>query len=541
MTCTPTAGKKMLSTARMGSLVKSIDCSDPKNLKVTFSGNDAVAKAKSSWAWADKAGNDFAFVVDGKCGGQYGRQSYMISKVTYQANAPMATLSGQPAKWEDFLGNYEVHITNKFAGNPSARGIISSIGNGIKGVVGDIGNVDKQGSLNLARADLSGKQLFSGAFKGVQVSAICAECGLTGSLDFDIKAGLTVPNKVQAIFTSKNGVGAQFALGLTIAGELTDPYNVDFKFPTIPVATFGLGPLGDVGINLDTAVTGGIGAVQAEVNTKFGAGFKLPDGQQFGIGAANPSFDPQFFQIGPDINGKIAVSANVNPLVALSLGVSLPKIGGVTAGLSLEAPQVTADITAIAGNDQAPCGDANAIGSVNIDINAGLSIKAFAGVGAATDLPNAKTLFTKSKDVFNACVKFGQKSSSSGSTGSGSTGSPSTGSGTTQPPAQPQDGSPLSVGVDGAGNGFNGNNGKRPLIGTVTYNAQNGHQAVSAGLFNSGANSDDTPIEPIAKGQTISQIKITSSALASCALFSGFDQTKGCGTFTGTTLAPNSM
>ncbi|KAH7002422.1 hypothetical protein EDB80DRAFT_867427 [Ilyonectria destructans] len=468
LTCSGGKDHKMLNVARMGDNVQALDCSNPGELTMTFKDMAAKESAKDDWKWVDeKKAHTMVLVVDGgDCGGPDGRKQYAISSINYDSSNPTATFCSKPTTWDDFVEDYTLRVKSG-AFDEDDKSLAKRIGG--------------SGSISIAN-DFS-KNLFSQDFGGVTLSVDCAHCATTGSIDFDFQIGLF--DGLTGSIVARNGLGASVGLGVTASGELTSPVDIAsirlLNLPLTPISIAGVATFGPE-INVDAVA--GLSAVSGQVSADFGVAMVIPDGTTLRVGGDSDAINPQFNKIGPTISASVQVTASLGPVVTFDIAATV--FGkGLVAGLGLAAPKLDATLTASASSAGGVCGNSNAIAGVELDVNVGVELNIFGGFGSAADQPNAKNIFSTSTPIFDDCLV-------------------------------------LTTG-NNQGN-INGNDGSRPKVGTATYS--DGSQS---DLFNSGANSDDTPINPLSDNQDIRTVTIDSNTgLASCALFTAFDATNGC-------------
>ncbi|KAF7557252.1 hypothetical protein G7Z17_g848 [Cylindrodendrum hubeiense] len=470
LTCTGGEDHKMLNVARMGDEIQGLDCSNPGKLTMTFKDNAAKKSAKHDWKWLHaKKEHTMVLVVDGgECGGPDGRKQYAVSDVHYDGSDPIATLYSSPTTWEDLVDDYTLRVRS---------GAFDNDGQSLSKRIGGSGSVDIANDFS--------KNLFSQDFNGVTLSVDCAHCATTGSIDFDFEIGLF--SGLTGSVTARNGLGASVGLGVTASGELTAPVDIAsiriLNLPLTPISIAGIATFGPE-INVDAKA--GLSAISGQVSADFGVAMVIPDGTTLRIGGDSDAINPQFSKIGPTISASVQVTASLGPVITFDIAATV--FGkGLVAGLGLAAPKLDATLTASASTAGGVCGINDAIAGVELDVNVGVELNLFGGFGSAADQPNAKTIFSTSTPIFDTCLVI--------TTGS----------------------------TQGA---VNGNDGIRPKVGTVTYT--DGSQA---DLFNSGANSDDTPINPLSDTQDIQSITIDGGVgLAECAISTSFIDTNiGCG------------
>ncbi|KAH7140053.1 hypothetical protein B0J13DRAFT_478497 [Dactylonectria estremocensis] len=478
LTCTAGDNHKMLNVARMGDNIQALDCTKSGKLTMTFKDEAAKESAKSDWTWVgEQSENTIILVVDGgKCGGPDGRKQYAISSVDYDDSAPVATLYGDATTWEDLVEDYTLRVRSNAFADDDDESLSKRIGS--------------SGSVNIANE--FNANLFSQDIGGVSLSVDCAHCATTGSIDFDFEIGLF--SGLTGSIIARNGLGASFGLGVTVSGELTQPVDIAsiriLNLPLTPIAIAGVATFGPE-VNVDAVA--GLSSISGEVTADFGVAMVIPDGTTLRVGGNSDAINPQFNKIGPTISASVQVTASLGPVVTFDIAATV--FGkGLVAGLGLAAPKLDATLSAQASSDGGICGDENAIAGLELDVTVGVELNLFGGFGSASDQPNAVSIFSTSTPIFDECIVITSQDNQGDDNGNG-----------------------------GDGN-INGNDGVRPQIGRVIYT-----DGSTLNLFNSGANSDDTPVNPLSENQGINIIVIDEGVgLAQCDVFDGFDPVSGC-------------
>ncbi|KFH48754.1 hypothetical protein ACRE_004810 [Hapsidospora chrysogenum ATCC 11550] len=471
VTCGPRVDKgdnKMLNLARLGDWVEPSDCSSDEWVKVKFKTQESYNSAKEAWAWVDSTeGNTVYVVVDGANCGEDGRQPYAVTHVVYDEATLTATLMGRKDKWMEFVRTGDVHFSSQGAKTDN--------------------NLEKraEGTLNLEN-DFS-KPIVNAEFNGVSVGLECVECKTTGALDYELSVGFF---EVTAEVTTRNSVGASILLGLSISGELVEPFRPSpINFLSVPLTPFSILGIAEFSPIITVNGQAEIGSLTAELTTTFGGAVRVPDDRTLRLFGGSDSLDPEFEAFEPTIGASLELTASISPTVTLEMSARAFGIGA-TVGVALEAPFLEASLKAEADTGGGVCNDPEGLAGLSFGLDIGARMNFFAGFGEKGEQPNAIEIFSVQTPLVDTCLAL--------ATGEG-------------------DGDDGGDGGDGD-NGGGGDENERPKVGFAAYS--NGEVR---DLFNFGALDDATAI-PVVDGATLSAVAIDGEAagIANCEVYSDF-------------------
>lgn len=444
----------MLNSNNFGKLVKTTDCSNENNIKVTFGDVQSMKDAENAWAWVHKDPNNVVvYVLDGKdCGGKNGRQPYYIKDIKYDKNAKTASMDSSIAHWPEFADDAQITI-NTMAKAPDApaapakRGFFDSIGDGLKnlgdkitGTAGDVGKaitgaaktvedkakeaakkaeeeakkakdaatalgkVDKNFNLGLNTAVEKGKKVLDVNVKGVNLEIDCLDCHTKGSVDIDMTISLKDGFTAQA--TVKDDIIFHLGLGVTASGAVKGGAPVIEK--SIRLGTFGLPGFTipnvlEVGPSFDVDAQASIQSITGTVHAEAGAEMIVPKGNKVGIRTGKTEVKPTFALTPASINAQIDMASRVNPLFTLNIGATFLK-KGVIGGVGVAAPTVDLATGIAASNKGDACPNEAAKVAAKLAVDIGVQVAIFGGFTGGNPTPNKKVVFEKQKNVLTKCI-----------------------------------------------------------------------------------------------------------------------------------------
>ena len=152
-------------------------------------------------------------------------------------------------------------------------------------------------------------------------------------------------------YTHDVGVGANILLGFKLGGGLTQELKFNPALPSVPLpGGFSGGGL-DIGPSLNIAYLAAISSVSAQAELAIGTKMTIDDSASteiimLGSGDSSSSgWTPHFEQLGPELSASVSVSAVTGPEISVELSVAFLGFG-LTAGVLLAAPQLTAKLSA---------------------------------------------------------------------------------------------------------------------------------------------------------------------------------------------------
>lgn len=379
MTVTALPQYRLLNEHLFADLVKSVDCSNPKNVVITFDSSSSVSKAAAAWSWVKQdAANTLIFLADAAgCGGVEGRTPYHVNNVAYSDNT--ATLSVVATNnWNDFIEDADVHITGSE-------------------VVRKRKSVSKKVKLSLEHT--YNKVFYQADIGPAHLVVECKDCGSHGSLDTDIT--ISTKDGFSASALTTDGVYFQLAIGVTVSASIKTSVLTD----SIVIEKFSLGKfkIADIvklepEITLQGQIT--VSDISGSVGTVVGAKMVVPDGQTVAFGKGSTAFNPTFQRINPTVSAQVSMTARINPLLTLDIsGDILGK--DVTGGLALAAPYLDFK----AGADvNAPNTCDNGTSSLHYSVDVGVELDSFYGFGKPGDLPHKNAIYQRSEPLLKDCI-----------------------------------------------------------------------------------------------------------------------------------------
>lgn len=384
MTVTAAPSFRLLNSHKFADLVQSVDCSNAKNVKVTFGSAKSVQQAKKAWSWVNSApANTLVYIADGAgCGGEHGRQPYHVKGVTFDDKANIANLDVTSAgNWNEFVQDATVHI----GGN-------SELVQNSKRA-----SVHKKVKLSLEHAFT--KHFYDADIGPAHLSVDCSDCGSHGSLDTEITVSTKDGFSASALTT--DGVSFRMAIAITASAAITTSHlSQSIQLAKFPLAKFKIGDIVTIEPEITLQIQIGVTDIKGSITTVVGAEFVIPDGQPISIGSGLTGLNPQFKRIGPTVSGKVDATAKVNPLLTLDLS---GKILGkhVTGGLGLAVPTLT---LAVGADVNAPNTCNGGTSSVHYSVDVGVELDSFYGFGKPGDEPHKKAIFTRSTNLLKDCI-----------------------------------------------------------------------------------------------------------------------------------------
>lgn len=383
MTVTAAPAYRILNSHKFADLVKSVDCSNAKNIKIQFNSGKSVLDAKNAWSWVSQAtANNIIYVVDSPgCGGEHGRLPYHISGVTYDTKANVASLAVAAApQWDDFVDDATVRIHGSDLVHNGKRASYTK-------------------HVKISLEHTYNKHFYDATIGPAHLSVDCSDCGTHGSLDADIT--ISTKHGFTASAAAADNLSVRFAVSATASAAITTSHlSNTIEIAKIPLATFKIADVVTIQpeITLDAQIS--VSDIKGSLTTVFGAELAVPNGQTIAIGQGSTGFSPEFHKIGPTVSGNVDATARINPLVTLDLsGKILTK--HVTGGVALAAPYLAVAIGADVNNPSVCNGGSS---SIHYSVDVGAELDAFYGFGSAGDEPNKKNLWSTSKNLLKDCI-----------------------------------------------------------------------------------------------------------------------------------------
>ncbi|OAA72459.1 hypothetical protein ISF_01532 [Cordyceps fumosorosea ARSEF 2679] len=385
MTVTAKPEYRLLNEHHFADLVRSVDCSDARQVTVTFRSASTVAAPRRSWAWvAADAANTLVYVVDAPgCGGEHGRQPYHVSGITYDDAAGLAHLAVQAVgQWSDFVEDAAVNIG----------------GGDVEDKLGRRASYSKKAKISLEHT--FNKHFYDADVGPAHISVDCSDCGSHGSLETDIT--ISTKHGFTASAVTADNVNVRLAVAVTASAAIsTSHLSGSIQIAKFPLAEFKVADIVTITPEITLDIVLSVSDISGKVTSVVGAELDFPDGQSIAIGKGSTGLNPQFKRIGPSVSGKVDATARVNPLLTLDLS---GKILGkhVTGGLGLAAPYLAFAVGADV-HEPSACSNTN---SVHFSLDVGVELDSFYGFGKAGDQPHKKAIYQKDHPLLKECIAW---------------------------------------------------------------------------------------------------------------------------------------
>jgi hypothetical protein len=389
--------QKIVSIDAWEDMIDSLECPSMSDITMNLSNHEALQKVLSDLTWVTEAkDNKFILVTGEECGGDDGRQPYEIHDFKLNKAAHQVTLQGQPVEWDALGVEISLHLaTEPFGVFLEAEHELAKRGSGF---------------LDLAK-DISGFKLGSHVKDDITLTLICAECKVTGGINWDLsfnKNPFSDDFGPQGQLSTANSFGGRFALGVRASGALLEGFSLaDIELLAIPLTPISLGKIAKLTPQITVNAKASISAIQAEVEAKFGVGMSIPDGTTLRIRGDSDPINPNFEMIGPELRGKVSVTALLTPVVTLDITAEVLS-KGVTVGFGLEAPAFDAKL-AVEANSEGVCGNPNGLIGLSGSVGVGAALNFFYGIGKPKDQPNKIQLLRYRHELWGQCLVLEEK------------------------------------------------------------------------------------------------------------------------------------
>ncbi|KAM3556210.1 hypothetical protein MY1884_005183 [Beauveria asiatica] len=391
MTVTAKPGYRLLNEHNFADLVRSVDCSSAEHIKIEFDSASTVAEAKKAWSWVgEDDANTLVYVVDAPgCGGEYGRQPYHVSAVTYgdgdaaaaSASAAVVSLAVQAAgQWSDFIEDATVNI----GGDVEAQKL------------GRRASYSKKAKISLEH--VFNRHFYDADIGPAHLSVDCSDCGTHGSLETDIT--ISTKNGFSASAVTADNVNVRLAVAITASAAITTSHlSQSIEIAKFPLATFKVADIVKITPEITLDIVIAVSDIKGSITSVVGAELDFANGQSIAIGKGSTGLDAQFQRIGPTFSGKVDATARINPLLTFDLS---GKILGkhVTGGLGLAAPYLAFAVGADV-HEPSACSNTN---SVHFSLDVGVELASFYGFGKPGDEPHKKIIYKKDHPLLKECI-----------------------------------------------------------------------------------------------------------------------------------------
>lgn len=389
---------KVLSLERFQNAVTATACS-ASTIDITLEKEMSFDGLQAAWAWVNDADENYIIFVTGDCP-EYdddgvGKQTWHVTSASFDDTNNAVALSATPVPWEDAFQRWHLHVSTRSLGPPPPNDLF----------VRDI----TPGAISLA-ADFSTEPFPLGSQAGAPTIA-CSPCGITGDLnyDFDIdRDGLSV---TASVTLTPSGLGAEVSAALAIEEAVADEARLTKTLLHRPLSGIDLAFV-SIGPMIYVDLIAGIDSATAAASLSAGLKMSIPDDSiaTLGMDSADndvsgwaPTFestlaDPQF-----DAAVSVAAQAGLQIRAEFDVLVKLPgKTKGLAAGLVIDAPMLT--LTAEAKLEGGACDDENAEMGVDVNLEVGGQLAAFAGAGSPAALPNKFDIASVGVPIYTTCM-----------------------------------------------------------------------------------------------------------------------------------------
>lgn len=389
--------QRLIGVEYFSNSIKSATCSNSA-VEITFADSPSYQNAKQSWDWLNQHdAHEVIVIITGNYPGCEGddRTPYLAQTVAFDDGTLTATFSAVQKAWGDAIDIYELHL--------SSTGIFGPVTNNAQ----RLRPRDVNGSISLNH-DFSNTNFYKTSVNGTDISLDCTTCGIQGSLDYDINISSVFLDLSGFVRLTPNHVAAFATLALSASADLTE----ELPFPNEPILQVPLGEAFDVGIvsvgpTLEVDAFGMVSALSAKLSASAGIRIDIPQKSiaQIGVGGYSSNFSgwtPQFSLIPPQLDASASLSATFGPRFIVSLNALFLE-SGLTAGLSLSAPELTLDASALANATGGVCGAADAYLGASFELDLAAELDAFAGVRIGETLPNTILIVSTATPLFSTC------------------------------------------------------------------------------------------------------------------------------------------
>ncbi|KAM3511093.1 hypothetical protein MY11210_005267 [Beauveria gryllotalpidicola] len=386
MTVTAKPAYRLLNEHNFADLVRSVDCSNAEQIKIEFDSASTVAEAKKAWGWvSEDDANTLIYVVDAPgCGGEYGRQPYHVSAVTYDddddAAAVVSLVVRAAGQWSDFIEDATVNI----GGDVEAQKLNRRL------------SYSKKAKISLEH--VFNKHFYDADIGPAHLSVDCSDCGTHGSLETDIT--ISTKKGFRASAVTADNVSVRLAVAITASAAIsTSHLSQSIQIAKFPLAEFKVADIVKIRPEITLNIVIAVSDIRGSITSVVGAELDFANGQSIAIGKGSTGLDARFQRIGPTFSGKVDATARINPLLTLDLS---GKILGkhVTGGLGLAAPYLAFAVGADVREPSA-CSNAN---SVHFSLDVGVELVSFYGFGKPGDEPHKKVIYQKDHPLLKECI-----------------------------------------------------------------------------------------------------------------------------------------
>jgi hypothetical protein len=252
--------ENIITMERFYGMLKSVNCTE-QEMTLAFKDDATFAYAQRVWDWVNGAENHTFVMVAGvgDCQWNRRRQPFNVSSIAYDEDTNTARLKAQLTEWATIAHSYDLDVGHV----PMTDSHLP------------VRDISQDLSLDISTAF---PFLIKLTRNGLSCALECAKCGIQGKINMELKVSQTqfVPSGA-SIRISPQGVSADAEIKLTESGTLTAPFGWEKSVKKIPLNSFTIPGVVNIGPNLDVSVGFEISALEGSASVSGGATASLQD------------------------------------------------------------------------------------------------------------------------------------------------------------------------------------------------------------------------------------------------------------------------
>ena len=389
---------KVLSLERFRNAVTATTCS-ASTIDIALEKEMSFDGLQAAWAWVNGADEHYIVFVTGECP-EYdddgiGKQPWHVTSASFDDTYNVVTLSATPVPWEDAFQRWHLHV--------SSRSLIAPQPNVLS--VRDI----TQGAISLA-ADFSSQPFPLGSQAGAPTIA-CSPCGITGDLNYDFDIDRDGLGITASVSLTPSGLGAEVTAALAVEEALTAEARLTKTLLQRPISGFNFGFV-SIGPMIYVDLIAGIDSATAAASLSAGLKMSIPDDSIATLGMDTADNDVSGWVstfestlADPQFETAVSVAAQAGLQIRVEFDILAKFAGktkGLAAGLVIDAPMLT--LNAEAKLEAGVCDDETAEMGVDVNVEVGGELAAFAGAGKPADLPNKFDITSVGVPIYTTCM-----------------------------------------------------------------------------------------------------------------------------------------
>lgn len=356
------------------------------------------------WQWINDADDNYLVLVteSARCnvpdGDRTSRQPWHIRSAVFDDSTNTVTLNAQPKTWENAFSHWHLKVDSK---GLVPRGRLNK----------RLGWENQTFSLPLAASLPSLPIEFTDDEGEISASVACSSCYTTGELDFLVDVDWDLFDGISGTVTmTPNGLAAYVTMDLRVEKDLGDGIGLSKEIFSLVPFGINIPFIATIGPAFKVDLIAGLES-NAQIEMSSGATMTIP-ANAVAVLDFSDSANSQFTDWTPiltpnpplnDLDGEVSITAYAGLRLRAEFDIQI-FTWGFSAGLALEAPTLDLTVAAIGDASGDVCDVAGAEFGVDLDLSLGCELLGFAGLGAATDLPNPMTIFATSLDLFSTCL-----------------------------------------------------------------------------------------------------------------------------------------